>query len=181
MRGFALGESFDRAIAQPTNNVITRTHSHEHPQTIHQPPPKAGPKLPPYGLGIHARASQEGRVRSSRARAREQLDDGDCDRRSGRAPRLSREDRSDASWQCRHRGVEGALRGDLQAADEKCFQEKEPRGGEGLLVLRLKDAIPVEGGLPILVDGKLIGALGVSGGSSAEDEVCAEAGAAALE
>ena len=55
------------------------------------------------------------------------------------------------------------------------------RGGEGLLVLRLKDAIPVEGGLPILVVGKLIGALGVSGGSSAEDEVCAEAGAAALE
>jgi uncharacterized protein GlcG (DUF336 family) len=49
-----------------------------------------------------------------------------------------------------------------------------------LLVLRLKDAIPVEGGLPLLVDGKLVGALGVSGGSSAEDEVCAEAGAAAL-
>jgi uncharacterized protein GlcG (DUF336 family) len=44
----------------------------------------------------------------------------------------------------------------------------------------LKDAIPVEGGLPIIVDGKLIGALGVSGGSSAEDEACAEAGATAL-
>ena len=63
----------------------------------------------------------------------------------------------------------------------KVFQERLARGGEGLLVLRLKDAIPVEGGLPILVDGKLIGALGVSGGSSAEDEVCAEAGVAALE
>ena len=62
----------------------------------------------------------------------------------------------------------------------KVFQERLARGGEGLLVLRLKDAIPVEGGLPIVVDGKLIGALGVSGGSSAEDEVCAEAGAAAL-
>jgi len=34
--------------------------------------------------------------------------------------------------------------------------------------------------LPILVDGRLVGTLGVSGGSSAEDEVCAEAGAAAL-
>ena len=62
----------------------------------------------------------------------------------------------------------------------KVFQDRLARGGEGLLVLRLKDAIPVEGGLPIVVDGKLIGALGVSGGSSAEDEVCAEAGAAAL-
>ena len=63
----------------------------------------------------------------------------------------------------------------------KVFQDRLARGGEGLLVLRLKDAIPVEGGLPIVVDGKLIGALGVSGGSSAEDEVCAEAGAAALQ
>jgi glc operon protein GlcG len=62
----------------------------------------------------------------------------------------------------------------------KMFQERLARGGDGLLVLRLAGAIPVEGGLPIVVDGKLIGALGVSGGSSAEDEVCAEAGAAAL-
>ena len=62
----------------------------------------------------------------------------------------------------------------------KMFQERLAKGGDGLLVLRLRGAIPVEGGLPILVDGKLIGALGVSGGSSAEDEVCAEAGAKAL-
>ena len=62
----------------------------------------------------------------------------------------------------------------------KMFQERLARGGDGLLVLRLAGAIPVEGGLPIVVDGKLVGALGVSGGSSAEDEVCAVAGAAAL-
>ena len=62
----------------------------------------------------------------------------------------------------------------------KMFQERLARGGDGLLVLRLKGAIPVEGGIPIVVDGKLIGALGVSGGSSAEDEACAEAGASAL-
>ncbi|HXZ53962.1 MAG TPA: heme-binding protein [Burkholderiales bacterium] len=62
----------------------------------------------------------------------------------------------------------------------KSFQERLARGGDGLLVLRLAGAVPVEGGLPIIVDGKLIGALGVSGGSSAEDEVCAEAGARAL-
>jgi glc operon protein GlcG len=62
----------------------------------------------------------------------------------------------------------------------KMFQERLARGGDGLLVLRLAGAIPVEGGVPIIVDGKLVGALGVSGGSSAEDEVCAEAGAAAL-
>jgi len=62
----------------------------------------------------------------------------------------------------------------------KMFHERLARGGDGMIVLGLKGAIPVEGGLPIIVDGKLIGALGVSGGSSAEDEVCAEAGASAL-
>lgn len=62
----------------------------------------------------------------------------------------------------------------------KVFQERLASGGDGWLVLRLQGAIPVEGGVPIVVDGKLIGALGISGGSSAEDEVCAEAGAAAL-
>jgi glc operon protein GlcG len=62
----------------------------------------------------------------------------------------------------------------------KMFHERLARGGDGMIVLGLKGAVPVEGGLPIVVDGKLIGALGVSGGSSAEDEVCAEAGAAAL-
>ena len=62
----------------------------------------------------------------------------------------------------------------------KLFQERLARGGDGLLVLKLAGVIPVEGGVPLVVDGKLVGALGVSGGSSAEDEACAVAGAAAL-
>ena len=36
------------------------------------------------------------------------------------------------------------------------------------------------GGLPLVADGKLIGAIGVSGGSGTQDEVVAEAGVAAL-
>ena len=62
----------------------------------------------------------------------------------------------------------------------KTFQDRLDRGGDGLRVLGLAGVVPVEGGLPIVVDGKLIGALGVSGGSSAEDEACGAAGAAAL-
>ena len=62
----------------------------------------------------------------------------------------------------------------------KMFQERLARGGDGLLVLRLAGAIPVEGGVPIVVNGQLVGALGVSGGSSSEDEACAVAGAGAL-
>jgi len=38
----------------------------------------------------------------------------------------------------------------------------------------------VEGGLPITVDGKIIGGIGVSGGSAEQDGGCAKAGADAL-
>ena len=62
----------------------------------------------------------------------------------------------------------------------KMLQDVLARGGDGLRVLRLQGAIPVEGGVPLLVGGALVGALGISGGSSAEDGVCAEAGVAAL-
>ena len=62
----------------------------------------------------------------------------------------------------------------------KMLQDVLAKGGDGLRVLRLNGAIPVEGGVPLVVGGALVGALGVSGGSSAEDEVCAEAGANAL-
>ena len=41
-------------------------------------------------------------------------------------------------------------------------------------------ATAVEGGELILVDGKIIGAIGVSGGSAAQDGIVARAGAAAL-
>jgi len=38
----------------------------------------------------------------------------------------------------------------------------------------------VEGGVPLIVDGKLIGAVGASGGSSDQDGRTAQAGAAAM-
>jgi glc operon protein GlcG len=48
------------------------------------------------------------------------------------------------------------------------------------LLLKVPGAMPVEGGIPLLVDGKIIGAIGASGGTSAQDGVCATAGATAL-
>jgi uncharacterized protein GlcG (DUF336 family) len=47
-------------------------------------------------------------------------------------------------------------------------------------ILKLPGAMPVEGGLPLLVDGKIIGAIGCSGGTSQQDGVVAKAGADAL-
>ena len=62
----------------------------------------------------------------------------------------------------------------------KEFQDTLAKGGEGLRVLRLEGAVPVEGGLPLVVDGKIAGAIGLSGGTSAQDGQCATAGADAL-
>src|SRR5579863_5668139 len=38
----------------------------------------------------------------------------------------------------------------------------------------------VQGGLPIMAEGKVVGSIGVSGGASAQDEQCAQAGLNAL-
>ena len=62
----------------------------------------------------------------------------------------------------------------------KEFQDTLAKGAEGLRVLRLEGAVPVEGGLPLVVDGKIADAIGLSGGTSAQDGQCATAGADAL-
>src|SRR6266581_552503 len=62
----------------------------------------------------------------------------------------------------------------------KAWQDVLAGGGEGLRVLGLEGAVPVEGGLPLLMDGKVVGAIGVSGGSSAQDGQAAKPGADAL-
>jgi len=62
----------------------------------------------------------------------------------------------------------------------KAFQDMLAAGGEGLRVLRLQGAIPVEGGLPIEKDGLVVGAIGLSGGTSPQDGECAQAGLRAV-
>jgi glc operon protein GlcG len=62
----------------------------------------------------------------------------------------------------------------------KAFQDTLAQGGDGWRVLRLKGAVPIEGGVPVVVDGKIVGAIGVSGGTSPQDGQCANAGAGAL-
>ena len=59
----------------------------------------------------------------------------------------------------------------------KAFQDVLAGGGAGLRVLRLEAVVPVEGGIPIVQDGKIVGAIGVSGDTSEHDGECAKAGA----
>ena len=59
----------------------------------------------------------------------------------------------------------------------KAFQDALAAGGDGLRILGIHGAVPVEGGLPLVIDGKIVGAIGVSGGTSQQDGQCAKAGA----
>ena len=60
------------------------------------------------------------------------------------------------------------------------FQDGLAAGGAGLRLLTLRGAVAVEGGLPLTVDGKIIGAIGVSGGTPGQDGVVAKAGVDAM-
>jgi len=62
----------------------------------------------------------------------------------------------------------------------KAFQDALAAGGPGLRTLGLEGAVPVEGGVPLVMDGKIVGAIGVSGDTSDHDGQCAQAGAQAL-
>jgi glc operon protein GlcG len=62
----------------------------------------------------------------------------------------------------------------------KLLDEGVSKGGAGLRVLALEGIVPMEGGLPLMRDGKIIGAIGVSGVTSPQDGEVAAAGAKAL-
>src|SRR5216684_3842056 len=59
----------------------------------------------------------------------------------------------------------------------KALQDALAAGGEGLRLLRVQGAVPVEGGIPLVMDGKIVGGIGVSGATSTQDAQCAKAGA----
>jgi uncharacterized protein GlcG (DUF336 family) len=62
----------------------------------------------------------------------------------------------------------------------KVFQDLVAGGGLGVRSLNLRGASTVEGGLPLVIDGKIIGGIGVSGVNSDQDSVVAKAGVDAL-
>jgi uncharacterized protein GlcG (DUF336 family) len=76
--------------------------------------------------------------------------------------------------------IEKAKSAALFRRPTKVFQDNVAAGGAGLRMLGLKGAVPVEGGIPIIVNGKIIGAVGASGGSSDQDGRTAQAGAAVM-
>ena len=73
--------------------------------------------------------------------------------------------------------IEKARSAALFKRPTKAFQDTLASGGAGLRVLKLHGAIPVEGGVPLVVNGEIVGAIGVSGGTSEHDGQCAKSAA----
>jgi glc operon protein GlcG len=61
----------------------------------------------------------------------------------------------------------------------KALQDVVAGGGAGLRLLSVRNMLALEGGVPVIVDGKVVGAVGVSGVMSEQDAQVAMAGAAA--
>ena len=87
--------------------------------------------------------------------------------------------------------MDGAMLASIQIAEHKArtaakfrretkaFETAIQVGGNPY-VTTLDDMIGSRGGIPLIADGKLIGAIGCSGGTGSQDEVACKAGAAAI-
>ena len=75
--------------------------------------------------------------------------------------------------------VDKARTAALYKRPSKAFEDAIATPG-GARVLSLHGVAAVEGGIPLVMDGKIVGAIGVSGAASAQDGQCAKAGADAL-
>jgi uncharacterized protein GlcG (DUF336 family) len=62
----------------------------------------------------------------------------------------------------------------------KVFEDMIAAGGVGLRLLSAPNIAALEGGLPLMVRGEIVGAIGVSGMQSAQDAQVARAGVDAL-
>jgi uncharacterized protein GlcG (DUF336 family) len=62
----------------------------------------------------------------------------------------------------------------------KVFSDAIAQGGAGLRLLNLSGASVLDGGLPIVIDGKVAGGIGVSGVTGEQDAQIGKAGVDAL-
>lgn len=80
-----------------------------------------------------------------------------------------------------HVAVEKARTAALFKRPTQAFQDALAKGAENLRILTLPGVVAAEGGIPLVADGKIVGAIGVSGMTSAQDnQQCAKAGVEAL-
>jgi glc operon protein GlcG len=85
--------------------------------------------------------------------------------------------------------LDGAQLGSIEGARDKAYSAvlfRRPTKSfqdtlsTNLRILKLSGSSPIEGGVPIIVDGKIVGGIGVSGALSQQDAQIAQAGANSL-
>jgi glc operon protein GlcG len=76
--------------------------------------------------------------------------------------------------------IEKARSAALFRRPSKAFEDALAAGGANMRILALHGAMPVEGGVPIISGGKLVGAIGASGGTAQQDGQVAKAVADAI-
>jgi glc operon protein GlcG len=143
------------------------------------PAPAAPPPPPPYGPAITLDQAKKA-MTGAEAEARKNnwnvvivvLDSG------GQLVMLHRMD--GAQWGSVEVAREKAYSAVAFRRPTKAFEDAIGQGGVNLRVLRLPGASPLEGGLPIITDGKLVGAIGVSGVLATQDAQIGRAGIEAL-
>jgi glc operon protein GlcG len=90
-------------------------------------------------------------------------------------------ERADNSqWGSSKVAIDKARSAALYKRPTKALQDALAKGGVNTRILALEGAVPVEGGVPLISDGRIIGAIGVSGDMSENDGQCASAGAQTL-
>src|SRR5262249_3664631 len=133
-----------------------------------QQPAAAPPPPPPYGTPITLEQAKKV-MAGAEAQAKKNSWTVVMDRLDS-GGHLVLSPRMDAAQSAR---IEGAKENASSAVafrrPTKAFDDALAQGGNNLRILRLPGASPLEGGIPIVVDGKLIGAVGVSGVTSAQD------------
>jgi uncharacterized protein GlcG (DUF336 family) len=73
--------------------------------------------------------------------------------------------------------IDKAVSAAMYRRSTKVFQDAVAGGGAGMRALGLRGASPVEGGLVLMMDGKVVGGIGVSGVNADQDGLVAKAGA----
>ena len=142
-----------------------------------QTPPTPAPPPPPYGVGIgfdaakKALAAAEAEAKKNNWPVAIAIVDS-----SAKLVAFSKMDNT------QHASVDIAIGKAVTANNfkrpTKALQDGIAQGGANLRLLAVKGATPLEGGVPIVVDGKIIGAIGASGVMANQDAEVAMAGAA---
>ena len=74
--------------------------------------------------------------------------------------------------------IDKARSAGLYKRPTKVWADLVGAGGDNLRLMALQGIVPSNGGIPLVMDGKIVGAIGLSGGTGAQDGQCAMAGAA---